>query len=132
MYRLLSFADRFFTERLERNNLSFDSELYIRHVDCPVLMLHARDDPIVSVYLCRKVLYDQMYISSSGIYSLLKRMLVFGPQLYQTGLNQRPSKWPPLKLIEFDQELKCRHEYICRVPQLPSIIRYNNIIGHHL
>lgn len=55
MYRVLSFADRFFTERLQQNNLAFDSELYIGQVDCPTLMLHAQDDPIVSIDLCRQV-----------------------------------------------------------------------------
>lgn len=55
MYRVLSFADRFFTERLQQNNLAFDSELYIGQVDCPTLMLHSQDDPIVSIDLCRQV-----------------------------------------------------------------------------
>lgn len=55
LYRPLSVVDRFFTERLQSNNVAFDSDVHIAGVECPTLILHARDDPIVPVFLTKKV-----------------------------------------------------------------------------
>jgi pimeloyl-ACP methyl ester carboxylesterase len=55
LYRPLSVVDRFFTERLPSNNVAFDSDVHIAGVECPTLILHARDDPIVPVCLTKKV-----------------------------------------------------------------------------
>lgn len=44
-------------------------------------------------------------------------------QLYEAGLKSRPGKWSPLQIVEFHEDLNCAHEYICRVPQLPFIIK---------
>ena len=55
LYRPLSVVDRFFTERLPCNNVAFDSDVHIAGVECPTLILHARDDPIVPVFLTKKV-----------------------------------------------------------------------------
>ncbi|XP_046646061.1 lysophosphatidylserine lipase ABHD12-like [Daphnia pulicaria] len=96
LYRPLSVVDRFFTERLQSNNVAFDSDVHIAGVECPTLILHARDDPIVPVFLTKK--------------------------LYEAGLKSRPAEWSPLQMVEFHEDLNCAHEYICRVPQLPSII----------
>ena len=59
MYRPLSFVDRFFTERLETSNVTFDSEIHIARVECPTLILHAQDDRIVPIFLTRKVYSNQ-------------------------------------------------------------------------
>ena len=142
LYRPLSVVDRFFTERLPSNNVAFDSDVHIAGVECPTLILHARDDPIVPVCLTKKVcpLY---YIYRIRIWIAFHRcavcwfnwkwwcaLIVFYflmisscKQLYEAGLKSRPSKWSPLQIIEFHEDLKCAHEYICRVPQLPSIIQ---------
>ncbi|XP_057368568.1 lysophosphatidylserine lipase ABHD12-like [Daphnia carinata] len=97
IYRPLSVVDRFFTERLETNNVAFDSDVHIAGVECPTLFLHASDDRIVPISLTRK--------------------------LYEAGLKSRPSNAAALQFIEFPPDLHCGHECIYSAPQLPSIIQ---------
>lgn len=97
IYRPLSVVDRFFTERLETNNVAFDSDVHIAGVECPTLILHARDDRIVPIFLTRK--------------------------LYEAGLKSRPTNAAALQFIEFPLDLHCGHECIYSAPQLPSIIQ---------
>ena len=126
MYRPLSFVDRFFTERLEMSNVTFDSEVHIARVECPTLILHAQDDRIVPIFLTRKVYSNQGgRRASPGHYIIYadKKKLSYFHKLYEAGLKSRPPNWPPLQFIEFHKDLGCRHEHICRAPELPSIIR---------
>ncbi|KAI9558776.1 hypothetical protein GHT06_015565 [Daphnia sinensis] len=97
IYRPLSVVDRFFTERLETNNVAFDSDVHIAGVECHILILHARDDRIVPIFLTRK--------------------------LYEAGLKSRPTNAASLQFIEFPPDLHCGHECIYSAPQLPSIIQ---------
>ena len=44
-------------------------------------------------------------------------------QLYDAALHNRPDQWPPVQFVEFDYSLAYGHKYICRAPELPSIIQ---------
>jgi len=48
--------DWFFIEPLRANNLSFQSDVHIKNIDCPILILHAQDDFIIPIDLANKVL----------------------------------------------------------------------------
>lgn len=43
-------------EPMEKNNFTFDTDKYILKVDCPILILHAKDDIVVPYELGYKVI----------------------------------------------------------------------------
>ncbi|XP_057368522.1 lysophosphatidylserine lipase ABHD12-like isoform X1 [Daphnia carinata] len=96
IFRPIPAFDWFFTEPLVANNLAFDSDKHIARIDCPILILHAQDDAVIPIILAKK--------------------------LYEEALNSRPAGWPPVQFIEFHQDFGYAHKYICRAPELPSII----------
>jgi len=97
IFRPIPAFDWFFTEPLKANDLAFESDRHIKNVNCPILILHAQDDAVIPVFLAKK--------------------------LYDSALNQRSEQWPSVQLIEFDQSFGYGHTYICRAPELSSIIQ---------
>jgi len=97
IYRPIPAFDWFFTEPLRANNLAFESDSHIKNIYCPILILHAQDDAVVPILL--------------------------GHKLYNSAVDQRSDQWPSVQLIEFDQSLGYGHNYICRAPELTSIIQ---------
>ena len=61
IYRPLRIIDGFFTNNLLINDLAFDSDLHIKRIECPILLLHAKDDPIVKLSLFEKVFISYIY-----------------------------------------------------------------------
>lgn len=45
-------------------------------------------------------------------------------KLYNAALINRPASWPTVQFIEFHHNFGYAHKYICRAPELPSIIQY--------
>ncbi|XP_046457260.1 lysophosphatidylserine lipase ABHD12-like [Daphnia pulex] len=97
IFRPIPAFDWFFTEPLVANDLAFDSDLHIPKIDSPILILHAQDDAVIPIILAKK--------------------------LYEVALNKRPAEWPPVQFVEFHYNFGYAHKYICRAPELPSIIQ---------
>merc|ERR1711911_536315 len=45
----------FFLEAMKEDNLTFESDLHIRHISCPIAIPHAQDDNTVPISLAHKV-----------------------------------------------------------------------------
>uniref|UniRef100_A0A8C6MHS9 Abhydrolase domain containing 12, lysophospholipase n=1 Tax=Nothobranchius furzeri TaxID=105023 RepID=A0A8C6MHS9_NOTFU len=55
VYRFLPGFDWFFLDSISANNICFTSDENVNHISCPVLILHAEDDPVVPFHLGKKV-----------------------------------------------------------------------------
>lgn len=97
IYRPIPAFDWFFTDPLKANNLAFESDLHIKNINSPILILHAQDDAVIPIFLAQK--------------------------LFNSAVDQRSDRWPSVQLIEFDQSFGYGHKYICRAPELSSIIQ---------
>lgn len=72
IYRPLSVIDGFFTNNLLLNDLAFDSDLHVKRIECPILMIHAKDDVIVKVSLFEKVNVPYDLISNTKLLNFIK------------------------------------------------------------
>lgn len=82
---------------LRTNKMLFESDKHISGITIPIVIFHARDDPVIPVKL--------------------------GIKLHEAALDGRPKTAPPASLIVFDGEHKYGHVYICRAPDLPHYVR---------
>ena len=97
IFRFIPIFDWFFTDPLNWNDLAFESDRHIADIDIGILILHAADDAVVPLHL--------------------------GKKLYNSALRQRQLHWPAAHLVEFDESRGYGHKYICRAPELPSLVR---------
>ncbi|KAK7073294.1 Protein abhd12b [Halocaridina rubra] len=86
-----------FLDPLASSGIDFRSDDHIVHINIPVLILHAEDDLVVPFRL--------------------------GKKLYESALKRRPADAPVVRFISFSSQFGYAHKYICRAPELPSILR---------
>ncbi|KAK4872834.1 hypothetical protein RN001_014863 [Aquatica leii] len=79
------------------NNLRFKTDEHINNVHCPIMILHAKDDCIVPYNL--------------------------GLKLYQDAQVNRRENQGKLYFRSFEATHKYGHKYICRAPELSTIIQ---------
>lgn len=84
-------------EPIKSSNLLFQTDEHINNVDCPVLILHAKDDVIVPFQL--------------------------GLKLYKSAKENRLNTQGEVRFHQFEESLWFGHKYICRSPDLGEIIR---------
>ncbi|KAB7506034.1 Monoacylglycerol lipase ABHD12 [Armadillidium nasatum] len=96
-FRIFPWFDAMFVQPLNEHGLTFDTKENILYVTCPLLILHAEDDAVVP-------------------YSL-------GKKLFQIVFESRNSDSKSVKFVTFDKKFKYGHNYICRAPELPIIVR---------
>ncbi|XP_042861393.1 lysophosphatidylserine lipase ABHD12-like isoform X2 [Penaeus japonicus] len=95
IFRRMPKFDWLFLSRLAEIGAAFRTDEHIAYVNAPIIILHALNDCMVPFEL--------------------------GQKLFKTAKGERPQTLPPIKFVEFDA--KYGHDYICRAPDLPQIIR---------
>ncbi|VDM59127.1 unnamed protein product [Angiostrongylus costaricensis] len=85
-------VQRLIVQPLKKVGLIMKTDERIANVDCPILILHAADDPVIPVKLARK--------------------------LRNAGLASSRD----IKYVEFEEERNCRHKFIYVAPELRKII----------
>ncbi|XP_071449861.1 lysophosphatidylserine lipase ABHD12 isoform X2 [Hetaerina americana] len=88
--------DFFFLDPVHQNNLRFETDRHLKSVKVPIIILHAEDDAVVPYKLGRK--------------------------LYHSAVQGRSAGDSPVLFAKFDAVHRYGHKYICRSPELPSII----------
>eukprot|EP00088_Acartia_fossae_P033425 TRINITY_DN34217_c0_g1_i1.p1 TRINITY_DN34217_c0_g1~~TRINITY_DN34217_c0_g1_i1.p1 ORF type:complete len:395 (+),score=56.75 TRINITY_DN34217_c0_g1_i1:196-1380(+) len=96
VWRKMPYFD-WFSSTLENNDFGFVSDQRIEVIDVPILIMHAKDDMLVP--------------------------FILGQALYESAVRSRDATWPQVEFVEFESEHGYAHKYICRAPELPSIIR---------
>lgn len=79
-----------------QNQLTFNSDDLIADIELPIMILHAEDDHVVPFRL--------------------------GYKLYRAGLKTRPKNFAPIEFYRFSTAHNYGHRWICRAPELPSLI----------
>ncbi|KAF2896005.1 hypothetical protein ILUMI_10172 [Ignelater luminosus] len=97
MFRHLPWFSYTIIEPMQENNFTFQSDKHITKVDCPILILHAKDDMIVPYYL--------------------------GEKLYKTAVANRLETQGKVHFHSFDENLNYGHKLICRSPELEDILK---------
>ncbi|XP_042188946.1 lysophosphatidylserine lipase ABHD12 [Callorhinchus milii] len=95
IYRYFPGFDWFFLDSIAENNIIFPSDDNVKHITCPLLILHAEDDGVIPFHLGRK--------------------------LYNIAAASQKS--PKIRFIPFHKDLGYRHKYIYKSPELPQILR---------
>ncbi|KAB5562014.1 hypothetical protein PHYPO_G00013100 [Pangasianodon hypophthalmus] len=96
VYRYLPGFDWFFLDSITANDIQFPSDENVNHMSCPVLILHAEDDPVVPFHL--------------------------GKQLYNIAAQSKSLNGHKVQFIPFPSTQGYRHKFIYRSPQLPHIL----------
>lgn len=84
-------------EPIAENKLLFKSDEHINNVNCPILILHAKDDIIVPFQL--------------------------GLKLYSGAKENRLKTQGKIQFHQYDESYGYGHKYICRAPDLGDVIR---------
>ncbi|XDV43083.1 hypothetical protein PO909_011629, partial [Leuciscus waleckii] len=98
VYRYLPGFDWFFLDSITANDIRFASDENVKHISCPVLILHAEDDTVVPFQL--------------------------GKKLYDLAAQSKSLNGHKVQFIPFSSALGYRHKFIYKSPQLPNILRY--------
>ncbi|KAM9466986.1 lysophosphatidylserine lipase ABHD12 [Clarias gariepinus] len=96
VYRYLPGFDWFFLDSITANDIRFHSDENVNHLSCPLLILHAEDDPVVPFHL--------------------------GNKLYNIASQSKSLTGHKLQFISFPSTHGYRHKFIYRSPQLPHIL----------
>ncbi|KAF7704749.1 lysophosphatidylserine lipase ABHD12 isoform X2 [Silurus meridionalis] len=96
VYRYLPGFDWFFLDSITANDIRFPSDENVNHISCPVLILHAEDDPVVPFHL--------------------------GKKLYNIAAQSKSLNGHKVQFIPFPSTQGYRHKFIYRSPQLPHIL----------
>lgn len=59
------------------NNLGFNTSTYIDQVDCPIMMMHSEDDPIIPYHLGRRVIFFLLFEFPKFFLFILPLLLSF-------------------------------------------------------
>lgn len=102
LFRYLPWFSYTIIEPMQENNFTFASDTHIKSVDCPILILHAKDDSVVPYHL--------------------------GQKLYRIAHENRLENQGKVHFQGFEGELSYGHKFICRSPELEDIIR--NFVSH--
>lgn len=99
IWKWLAYFEQTFQDPVEENGFIFRTIENIKHVDCPVMVVHAEDDGMIPYHLGKKV--------------------------YEVALNNRTNRLSNgqaiFKLVP--AKLKCNHMEIYKDPKLPDYIR---------
>ncbi|XP_023019041.1 lysophosphatidylserine lipase ABHD12 [Leptinotarsa decemlineata] len=98
--KVFSFLPWFRTTMIEPiiyNDLNFESKKHILDVDCPVMILHAKDDTVIP-------------------YS-------FATELYNTAVNNRNESYQGNITYHLFESLGYDHMFLYRAPELPTYVR---------
>uniref|UniRef100_A0A3Q3W712 Lysophosphatidylserine lipase ABHD12 n=1 Tax=Mola mola TaxID=94237 RepID=A0A3Q3W712_MOLML len=101
VYRYLPGFDWFFLDAITANNIRFASDENVNHISCPVLILHAEDDSVVPFHL--------------------------GKKLYNLAAQSKSLSGHKVQFVPFPSSLAYRHKFIYRSPELPNILRYQQL-----
>ncbi|XP_034352570.1 lysophosphatidylserine lipase ABHD12 isoform X1 [Arvicanthis niloticus] len=97
IYRYFPGFDWFFLDPITSSGIKFANDENVKHISCPLLILHAEDDPVVPFHLGRK--------------------------LYNIAAPSRSFRDFKVQFIPFHSDLGYRHKYIYKSPELPRILR---------
>ncbi|KAG3262725.1 lysophosphatidylserine lipase ABHD12 isoform X2 [Ictidomys tridecemlineatus] len=97
IYRYFPGFDWFFLDPITSSGIKFANDENVKHISCPLLILHAEDDPVVPFQLGRK--------------------------LYNIAAPSRSFRDFKVQFIPFHSDLGYRHKYIYKSPELPRILR---------
>ncbi|XP_051866898.1 lysophosphatidylserine lipase ABHD12 [Pristis pectinata] len=105
IYRHLPGFDWFFLDPITESGIIFPNDENVRHITCPLLILHAEDDAVVPFHL--------------------------GKKLYDIVASSRSSR--KLQFIPFHKDFCYQHKYIYKSPELPQILRefLDDPTSHH-
>ncbi|RXM28544.1 Monoacylglycerol lipase ABHD12 [Acipenser ruthenus] len=97
IYRNLPGFDWFFLDPITANDIRFASDENVKHISCPMLILHAEDDTVVPFHL--------------------------GKKLYKIAASSPSLRGYKVQFVPFQKALGYRHKFIYRSPELPHILR---------
>nr|XP_040035436.1 lysophosphatidylserine lipase ABHD12 [Gasterosteus aculeatus aculeatus] len=97
VYRYLPGFDWFFLDAITANDIRFASDENVKHISCPVLILHAEDDAVVPFHL--------------------------GKKLYEAATRSQKLQGHKVQMVPFSSALGYQHKFIYRSPELPNILR---------
>ncbi|XP_043913623.1 lysophosphatidylserine lipase ABHD12-like [Protopterus annectens] len=97
IYRYFPGFDWFFLDPLTAFQIKFASDDNVNYISCPLLILHAEDDPVVPFHL--------------------------GLKLYQIAAASQSLHGYKVLFVPFHKDLGYQHKYIFRSPELPNILR---------
>ncbi|KAK7798293.1 hypothetical protein U0070_014797 [Myodes glareolus] len=97
IYRYFPGFDWFFLDPITSSGIKFANDENVKHISCPLLILHAEDDPVVPFHLGRK--------------------------LYNIAAPSRSFRDFKVQFVPFHSDLGYRHKYIYKSPELPRILR---------
>ncbi|KAL0595711.1 Lysophosphatidylserine lipase ABHD12 [Plecturocebus cupreus] len=98
IYRYFPGFDWFFLDPITSSGIKFANDENVKHISCPLLILHAEDDPVVPFQLGRK--------------------------LYSIAAPARSFRDFKVQFVPFHSDLGYRHKYIYKSPELPRILSY--------
>ncbi|KAI2594309.1 abhydrolase domain containing 12, lysophospholipase, partial [Homo sapiens] len=102
IYRYFPGFDWFFLDPITSSGIKFANDENVKHISCPLLILHAEDDPVVPFQLGRK--------------------------LYSIAAPARSFRDFKVQFVPFHSDLGYRHKYIYKSPELPRILRTVHMI----
>ncbi|XP_062963966.1 lysophosphatidylserine lipase ABHD12 isoform X2 [Cynocephalus volans] len=97
IYRYFPGFDWFFLDPITSSGIKFANDENVKHISCPLLILHAEDDPVVPFQLGRK--------------------------LYNIAAPSRSFRDFKVQFVPFHSDLGYGHKYIYKSPELPRILR---------
>ncbi|XP_037061178.1 lysophosphatidylserine lipase ABHD12 isoform X4 [Peromyscus maniculatus bairdii] len=97
IYRYFPGFDWFFLDPITSSGIKFANDENVKHISCPLLILHAEDDPVVPFHL--------------------------GKKLYNIAAPSRSFRDFKVQFVPFHSDLGYRHKYIYKSPELPRILR---------
>ncbi|KAF3420181.1 hypothetical protein E2986_09447 [Frieseomelitta varia] len=84
-------------EPFYNNYLRFESDKHIKKIQCPIMILHAKDDNIIPFAL--------------------------GEKLFEAAINYHGNNTNQIQMTRIDASHGLGHKYICRYKDLPNIIK---------
>ncbi|KAM3931549.1 lysophosphatidylserine lipase ABHD12 isoform 1-T1 [Leptodactylus fuscus] len=97
IYRYFPGFDWFFLDPITASGIKFANDDNVKYISCPLLILHAEDDPVIPFHLGRK--------------------------LYNIAAPARSLRDYKVQFVPFHKDLGYRHKYIYRSPELKQILR---------
>ncbi|XP_033873275.3 lysophosphatidylserine lipase ABHD12-like [Acipenser ruthenus] len=97
IYRNLPGFDWFFLDPITASGIRFANDENVKHISCPMLILHAEDDTVVPFHL--------------------------GKKLYTIAASSPSLRGHKVQFIPFQKALGYRHKFIYRSPELSHILR---------
>ncbi|XP_068145176.1 lysophosphatidylserine lipase ABHD12 isoform X1 [Drosophila tropicalis] len=97
-FKHLPWFDFTISRPMYSNKLRFESDIHIHEFPQPIMIIHAEDDVVVP--------------------------FILGYRLYRVALDTRERSWGPVEFHRFEGKHKYGHKYLCRAPELPSLVQH--------